>query len=62
MKQEETLLRPQEAARRLGVAVITIKRYVKKGYLAYRRLPSGHIRIVEASLETCADQHNRRLM
>ena len=57
----ETLLKLWEAARRLGVSTITVKRYVKRGDLAYRRLPSGHIRIIESSLEQCATRHDRRL-
>lgn len=58
----EKLLLLTEAADRLRVSVVTIRRYVKRGELAYRRLPSGHLRIIEDSLEQCAIRHDRRVL
>ena len=43
-----------EVAERVGVSTRTIKRYIARGYLTARRLPSpsgrGHLRIDESEL------------
>lgn len=40
-----------EAARLLGVSRATVGRYLKKGILTPVRLPSGHRRVLRASLD-----------
>ena len=55
-EDKETWLTPSEVARRLGVSPITIRSWVKKGWLPARTTPGGHRRFLWADVE----RHMRR--
>ncbi len=50
LEQEERLLTVAEAAKRLGLCIETIRRYIAKGILPAMTLPGGHYRIKQADL------------
>lgn len=53
----EDHLRIGEAARRTGVSVDTVKRWIKAGHLDYVLLPSGERRIPEGEVRRVLARH-----
>lgn len=52
MIQDKQLLTPNEASKMLNVSTKTLWRWaVKKHYIEYKRLPSGHLRYPKADIE-----------
>lgn len=49
----EQLLTVREAAKKLHVGPRTVLRYIAKGALKARRLPSGYYRITETAIQEC---------
>jgi excisionase family DNA binding protein len=49
--RQDRLLTTAQAAAALGVHERTLRRYLASGLLTYRRLPGGHYRISESSIE-----------
>ena len=51
MVEQKGLVTVAEAAKKLGLCVETIRRYVKTGILPAMTLPGGHYRIKQADLD-----------
>ncbi len=53
---DDEFLTPQEAARLLRVAPVTVRQWAQRGELAFHTTPGGHRRYARAAIETFARQ------
>lgn len=48
--QVDRWLRPSSVMRRLEISRATLKRYIQNGKVIGKKLPSGHVRVLESSI------------